>query len=76
MMLNETRSNWMHVPAGVPQNTRIALWLFAVMISDLQLLSDESFHIWKFADDTTVSQIVPPSCPSSLQQGVEEISSW
>ena len=53
----------------------IGPWLLVVMINDLQLLSDESFHIWKFADDTTVSEIVLPSCPSSLQQVVEEISS-
>ena len=46
------------------------------MINDLQLLPDELFHIWKFADDTTVSEIVLPSCPSSLQQVIEEISSW
>ena len=46
------------------------------MINDLLFLSDESFHIWKFADDTTVLEIVPPSCPSSLQQVVNEISSW
>ena len=76
VMLNGTRSSWVHVPAGCSKGTRIAPWLFVVMINDLQLLSDESFHIWKFADDTTVSQIVLPSCPSSLQQGVEEISSW
>ena len=37
----------MHVPAGVPQGTRIGPWLFDVMINDLQLLSYESFHIWK-----------------------------
>ena len=55
---------------------RIGPWLFVVMINDLQLLSDELFHIWKFANDTTVSEIIPPSCPSSLQQVVNEISSW
>ena len=75
-MLSGTRSSWMHVPAWVPQSTRIAPWLFVVMINDLKLLSDESFHIWMFADVITVSQIVPPSCPNSFQQEVEEISSW
>ena len=53
---------------GVPQDTRIGPWIFVVMISDLQLLSGKSFHVWKFADDTTVSKIIPPSCPSSLQR--------
>ena len=44
----------MHATAGVLQGIRIGPWLFVVMIKDLQLLSDESFPIWKFADDTTV----------------------
>ena len=66
----------MHVPAGVPRGTRIGHWFFFVMINEMQLLSDESFHIWKLADDKTVSEIVLPSCPSSLQQVVKEISPW
>ena len=32
--------------------------------------------MWKFADDTTVSQMVPISGKSSLREAVNEISSW
>ena len=32
--------------------------------------------MWKFADDTTVSQVVPISGERSLQEAVEQISSW
>ena len=42
-----------HYCTGVSQDTRIGPWLFVVMISDLQLLSDKSFHVWKFAEIST-----------------------
>ena len=32
--------------------------------------------MWKFADDTTVSEIVPPSKQSAPQQAVDFISTW
>jgi len=32
--------------------------------------------MWKFADDTTVSEIVPPSKQSTLYQAVDFISTW
>ena len=44
-------------------------------INDLRL-PDGSFTMWKFADDTTVSDIVPPSKQSALQQAVDFISTW
>ena len=73
--LNGVYSDWINVPAGVPQGTRLGPWLFLVLINDLRL-PDGSFAMWKFADDTTVSEIVPPSKQSALQQAVDFISSW
>ena len=46
------------VLAEIPQATRIGPWLFSVMINDLISSKALSF-MWKFADDTTVSEIVP-----------------
>ena len=73
--LNGVYSDWLNVPAGVPQGTRLGPWLFLVLINDLRL-PDGSFAMWKFADDTTVSEIVPPSNQSTLQHVVDFISTW
>ena len=45
------------------------------MINDLKL-PGESFSMWQFADDTTVSEVVSNSGESSLQEAVNHISSW
>ena len=48
--------------------------LFLTMINDLRL--PEGFHMWKFANDTTVSEVVPASKHSSLQQAADYIHDW
>ena len=73
--LNGLYPDWLNVPAGVPQGTRLGPWLFLVLINDLRL-PDESFAKWKIADDTAVSEIVPPSNQSALQHAVDFISTW
>ena len=45
------------------------------MINDLKL-PGESFSMWKFADDTIVSEVVPISGENCLQEAVNQISSW
>ena len=73
--LNGVYSEWLNVPAGVPQETHLGPRLFLVLINDISL-PDGSFAMWKFADDTTVSEIVPPSKQSAFQQAVDFISTW
>ena len=46
-----------------------------MLINDLGL-PDGSFALWKFADDTTVMEIVPSSNQSALQHAVDFISTW
>ena len=73
--LNNIVSDWLDVPAGVPQGTRLGPWLFLVLINDLKL-PQESLPMWKFADDCTISEVIPPSKQSSLQQAVDYIDAW
>ena len=51
------------------QGTRIGPWLFLVMINDLTS-SNALSSMWKFADNTTVSEIVPKFGASVLQDTV------
>ena len=63
------------VPIRIPQGTRIGPCLFLVMINDLKM-SNTLSSIWKFADDTTVSEIVPKFGASTLQDTIYDVLRW
>ena len=63
------------VPMGGPQGTKLGPWLFLVMINDVtisRLLSS----MWKFADDTTISNVFSNPDACSLQECVQHIGEW
>ena len=68
-------SDFKPVPAGIPQGTRIGPWLFLAMINDLTS-SNALSSMWKFAEDATVSEIVPKFGPSVLQDTVHDVLRW
>ena len=72
---SESYSSLKLVPAGIPQGTKIGPWLFLAMINDLNI-SQPTMSMWKFADDTTVSEVIPKGDSSKLQETIHEIANW
>ena len=58
-------SEWKTVPAGVPQGTKLDPWLFLVMMNDLNVAGDAS--LWKYVDDSTMSETVNKGQTSAMQ---------
>ena len=66
-------SDFKPVPAGIPQGTRIGPWLFSVMINDV---SNTLSSIRKFAEENTVSEILPKFGASMLQNTIHDVLRW
>ena len=70
----ECHSNVLQVQTGVPQGTKLAPWLFLVMINDLSVSEDSTNKIWKFADDSTISEVIPRTENGNLQDTVDHVA--
>ena len=57
----------------MPQGTKLGLWLFVLMINDLR---PDGVDQGKFVDDLTISETVPKSGVSIIQNSVNSIKEW
>ena len=68
---NDCYSEWGNIPAGVPQGTKLGPWLFTVMINDLEVTGVD---LWKFVDDTTLSETICRHQISAIQDHVDDFT--
>ena len=59
-------------PCGSPQGTKLGLWLYLLMINDLDA---NGVSLWKYVDDLTITEVVPKGLTSDMQTTVYSIHS-
>ncbi|CAB4044225.1 Hypothetical predicted protein [Paramuricea clavata] len=58
------------VPAGVHRGTKLGPWLLTVMIDELDIPNTE---LWKYVDDTTMSETIGRNQNSNIQTAVDTL---
>ena len=65
----------MPISAGIQKGIKIGRWLFLTMINDLGIMGLPA-EMWKFDDNTTVSEVVLSDGASEMHKTVQEITDW
>ena len=68
-MSSDCFSEWAELRAGVPQGTKLGPWLFLIMINDVKI---PDLDLWKYVDDSTMSEIAKKNEASSMQLHVDD----
>ena len=63
-------SEWGVVPIGVPQGTKLGLWLFIIIINKLDA---PAMNLWKYLDDTTILETISKNQESHIQAAVDTL---
>ena len=64
---NECLSEWGAISGGISQGTKLGPWLLVIMINDLDIGAD----LWKYVDDTPISEAVYKNETSVMQNYVD-----
>jgi len=70
--IGDVMSDWLTLNGGMPQGTWLGLYVFLVLINDLEA----AISLLKFVDDVTATEVLSREETSSMQSVVNNVIDW